>query len=47
MMTSLVGVAPTPEALELDMPLRVTFEQRGDISLPVFTPAAENAEVDQ
>jgi hypothetical protein len=22
----------------LDMPLRVTFERRGDISLPVFTP---------
>ena len=45
MMTNLVGVAATPEALELDMPLRVTFEQRGDLSLPVFTPAsAENAE---
>jgi hypothetical protein len=39
MMTSLVGVPATPEALVLDMPLRVTFEQRGDISLPVFTPA--------
>ena len=39
MMTSLVGVPATPEALPLDMPLRVAFEQRGDISLPVFTPA--------
>jgi uncharacterized OB-fold protein len=39
MMTSLVGVQATPQALVLDMPLRVTFEQRGDISLPVFTPA--------
>ena len=40
MMTNLVGVPATPEALVLDMPLRVTFEQRGDISLPVFTPAS-------
>jgi uncharacterized OB-fold protein len=39
MMTSLVGVPATPEALVLDMPLHVTFEQRGDVSLPVFTPA--------
>jgi uncharacterized protein len=42
MMTNLVGVAPTPEALELDMPLRVTFEQRGDVSLPMFTPVTED-----
>jgi len=41
MMTSLVGVPATPEALVLDMPLRVTFEQRGDVSLPVFTPVAD------
>jgi len=40
-MTSLVGVDPTPKALLLDMPLRVAFEQRGDVSLPVFTPAEE------
>jgi uncharacterized protein len=39
MMTSLVGVPNTPEDLELDLPLRVTFEQRGEISLPVFEPA--------
>ena len=38
MMTSIRGVPATPEALVLDMPLRVTFEQRGDVSLPVFTP---------
>jgi hypothetical protein len=25
------------------MPLRVTFEQRGDVTLPVFTPAEEQA----
>jgi hypothetical protein len=38
LMTNLVGVPSTPEALVLDMPLRVAFERRGDISLPVFTP---------
>ena len=38
MMPSLVGVAPTPESLQLDMELQVAFEQRGDLSLPVFTP---------
>ena len=38
MMTSLAGVPNTPEDLVLDMPLRVTFEQRGDVYLPVFTP---------
>jgi uncharacterized protein len=42
MMTNLVGVAATPEALELDMPLRVTFEQRGDVALPMFTPVTED-----
>ena len=40
MMTSLVGVPATPEALVLDMPLRVTFERRGSVSLAVFTPAS-------
>ena len=40
-MTGLVGVPATPEGLLLDMPLRVAFEQRGDVSLPVFTPAEE------
>jgi uncharacterized protein len=39
MMTSLVGVPADPEVLVLDMPLRVAFEPRGDIALPVFTPA--------
>ena len=38
MMTSIRGVPATPEALVLDMPLRVAFEQRGDFWLPVFTP---------
>jgi uncharacterized protein len=39
MMANLVGVPNTPEDLVLDMELQVTFEQRGAISLPVFTPA--------
>ena len=43
MMTSLVGVPATPEDLVLDMPLRVRFEPRGDVHLPVFTPDAAGA----
>jgi uncharacterized OB-fold protein len=39
MMTNIVGVDNTPEALVLDMPLVVTFETRGELQLPVFTPA--------
>jgi uncharacterized OB-fold protein len=39
MMTNIVGAEQTPEALVLDMDLRVTFEQRGDVMLPLFTPA--------
>ncbi|MGH3628795.1 MAG: Zn-ribbon domain-containing OB-fold protein [Sciscionella sp.] len=40
MMTNIVGIENTPENLVLDMELRVTFERRGDIALPQFTPAA-------
>lgn len=40
MMTNIVGCAQTPEALQLDMPLQVTFEEWDDvITLPKFTPA--------
>ena len=39
MMTNVVGVEPLPENLPLDLPLRVAFEQRGEHSIPVFTPA--------
>jgi uncharacterized OB-fold protein len=39
MMTNIVGVEQTPEALQLDMPLQVTFEPITDeISLPKFKP---------
>lgn len=40
MMTNIVECEQTPEALVLDMPLEVTFEQLDDeISLPLFRPA--------
>ncbi|MFN7004379.1 MAG: Zn-ribbon domain-containing OB-fold protein [Roseinatronobacter sp.] len=39
MMSNILDCPPDPEALELDMPLEVTFEQRGDIAVPQFRPA--------
>lgn len=40
MMTNVVNVDQTPEALQLDMPLEVIFEAlNDDISLPYFQPA--------
>jgi uncharacterized OB-fold protein len=40
MMTNIVDSPQTPEALVLDMPLEVVFEQIDDkISLPKFRPA--------
>lgn len=42
--TNIVGVAQTPEALVLDMALRVCFETRGEFRLPVFTPVGEGDE---
>ncbi|WP_137389096.1 Zn-ribbon domain-containing OB-fold protein [Rhodoligotrophos defluvii] len=39
MVTSIVNVAQTPEALRLDQPLEVVFERLSDdIHLPVFQP---------
>lgn len=38
MMSNIVGVEQTPEALEIDMALEVTFEERGEVMLPLFTP---------
>jgi uncharacterized OB-fold protein len=41
MMTNIVGCPQTPEALQLDMPLEVTFAPQTDsITLPLFKPAA-------
>ncbi len=43
MMSNIVGCAQTPEALKLDMPLKVTFEvQNDEITLPMFEPAEVN-----
>jgi uncharacterized OB-fold protein len=40
MMSNIVGCPQTPEALQLDMPLEVTFlKASDDISLPLFQPA--------
>ena len=40
MMTNIIDVEPTPEALPIDLPLEVTWEQQNDdITLPMFRPA--------
>ncbi|HYM33305.1 MAG TPA: Zn-ribbon domain-containing OB-fold protein [Candidatus Cybelea sp.] len=40
MMTNIVGVPQTPEALKLDMPVEVVFEKQTDaITLPLFQPS--------
>jgi uncharacterized protein len=39
MMTNIVDCPQTPEALQLDMPLAVTFQSFGAITLPFFKPA--------
>ena len=44
MMANILGLPATPEALELDMPLQVTFEARGNVSLPQFKPVEIPAE---
>ena len=39
MMTNVINCPQTPEALQLDMPLKVTFSKQSDaISLPLFEP---------
>ncbi|OXM72628.1 MULTISPECIES: Zn-ribbon domain-containing OB-fold protein [Amycolatopsis] len=43
MMANIVGIASTPDNLVLDMDLRVTFETRGDVTIPQFTPAGTEA----
>jgi len=40
MMSNIIGIEQTPEALTLDMALEVSFEQASeDIFLPKFKPA--------
>ena len=42
MMTNIVGCEQTPEALELDMRVEVTFEPiTDDITLPLFRPLGQ------
>ncbi len=43
MMTNIVGVAPDPDHLPLDLELSVTFVAQGAVQLPVFEPAAAAA----
>jgi uncharacterized protein len=44
MMTNIVEVEQTPQALQLDMPLEVVFQRMNDeISLPLFRPAGSRA----
>jgi uncharacterized protein len=38
LLSNLVGVAPDPDALPLDLPLEVTFESFGEVTLPQFRP---------
>ena len=38
LMSNIVDVEQTPEALVLDMALEVTFEARGDVHVPLFRP---------
>lgn len=39
MVSNLMDLPPDPTVIELDMPLEVTFEQRGEIAAPQFRPA--------
>ncbi|MFB9837010.1 Zn-ribbon domain-containing OB-fold protein [Actinoallomurus acaciae] len=41
MMTNIVHTEITPANLELNMPLRVVFEPRGDVHVPLFEPTEE------
>ncbi len=43
MMTNVVDCPQTPDALRLDMPLRVTFEDVDGVALPLFSPAEQRA----
>ncbi len=44
MMTNIIGCEQTPEALQLDMPVEVSFEPITDeITLPLFKPTSQQA----
>ena len=42
MMTNIVEIEQTPEALVLDMDLTVDFEARGEQSVAVFRPSGDS-----
>jgi uncharacterized OB-fold protein len=44
LMSNILDVPQTPEALVLDMELEVTFETRGDMTLPQFRPVGSAVE---
>ena len=43
MVSNILDCPADPDALILDMPLDVTFEQRGDVAIPQFKPAGATA----
>jgi len=43
MVSNLMGCPADPDALPLDMALEVTFEDRGDVTVPQFRPAGASA----
>lgn len=43
MTTNIVGIDPDPEQLRIGMELEVTFERRGQVSVPMFRPAEAGA----
>lgn len=43
MVTNILECPPEPEVLVLDMPVEVTFEQRGEIAVPQFRPIKGDA----
>jgi len=43
MMANIVGIENTPDNLVLDMDVEVTFEKRGDVTIPQFRPAGREA----
>jgi uncharacterized OB-fold protein len=41
MMSNLINIEATPEALKIDMPVEVVFEkQNDDVTIPLFQPAS-------
>lgn len=41
MVSNLLECSADPEVIDVDMPLEVTFEDRGDITVPQFRPQGE------